>query len=308
MQLYEQFMGLPNLTKLLLCITILLIVVSLFGNIKLPGQTEGFQQDNKFLFKQGPEAYDDFYVDIYDYLVFSDMKNDYEVGEIINKTNATSKSVILDIGSGTGHHVAALSSQNLDVIGIDISPSMVKKAKENYPDYKFKVANALNGGTFPNSTFTHILCMYFTIYYMQDKPLFFRNCFDWLMPGGHLIVHLVDRNNFDPMLPPANPLYVVSPQKYAKERLTKSKVVFNNFEYTANFDLPPGQSKAIFAEKFKFSDGKARKQEQTLYMESIDDIVNFAKQAGFILNSKIDLVKVAYEYQYLFVFEKPASF
>ena len=43
---------------------------------------------------------------------------------------------------------------------------------------------------------------------------------DWLMPGGYLIVHLVDRESFDPILPPGNPLYVVSPQKYAKERIT----------------------------------------------------------------------------------------
>jgi hypothetical protein len=43
------------------------------------------------------------------------------------------------------------------------------------------------------------------------------------MPGGTLIVHIVDREKFDPMLPAANPLYIVSPQKYAKERIQKVK-------------------------------------------------------------------------------------
>ena len=52
------------------------------------------------------------------------------------------------------------------------------------------------------------------------------------MPGGYLIVHLVDRESFDPILPPGNPLYVVSPQKYAKERITKTKVHFNDFIYS----------------------------------------------------------------------------
>jgi hypothetical protein len=84
---------------------------------------------------------------------------------------------------------------------------------------------------------------------------------DWLMPGGYLIVHLVDRETFDPILPPGNPLYIVSPQKYAKERITKTKVNFNQFVYNADFKLNEGSNIAIFDEKFKFNDGKVRKQE-----------------------------------------------
>ena len=105
-----------------------------------------FSQD-KFLFKSGDEVYDDFYANIYDYLVFNNLKDDYEIGQITNKTTPTSKSVILDVGSGTGHHVDKLSQQDLEVVGIDISPSMVKKAKENYhSDYagNFEVHNLEN--------------------------------------------------------------------------------------------------------------------------------------------------------------------
>ena len=60
---------------------------------------------------------------------------------------------------------------------------------------------------------------------------------NWLMPGGKLIVHLVDRDKFDPILPPGNPLYIVSPQKYAKERITKTKITFNEFLYNSNFNF-----------------------------------------------------------------------
>jgi hypothetical protein len=125
------------------------------------------------------------------------------------------------------------------------------------------------------------------------------------MPGGYLIVHLVDRESFDPILPPGNPLYVVSPQKYAKERITKTKIVFNDFEYTANFNLEKDNDVATFDEKFKFEDGRVRKQQQMLYMEDTSTIVNAAQDAGFILQGKIDLVKCAYEYQYLYLFTKP---
>ena len=266
---------------------------------------EGFQQQDNFLFKKGNDVYDDFYSQIYDYLVFNNLKNDYEVGSIINTSNPKETSVILDIGCGTGHHVGSLGAKNLNIMGIDISPSMIKKAKENYPQYNFKLGDALDTNQFKYNSLTHILCLYFTVYYFKDKRRFFDNCMDWLMPGGFLIVHLVDIDRFDPILPPGNPLYIVSPQKYAKERITKTKVHFNDFTYESIFNLDKDYDMATFDEKFKFDDGKVRKQQQVLYMEDTETILTIAQQCGFILQSKIDLLKCAYEYQYLYVFTKP---
>ena len=292
--------------KVLIFIVLLLLLVLVFKGIKPNKIVEGFEQNDQFLFKSGPEIYDDFYADIYDYLVFNNLKDEYEVGEIINKTSPSSKSKILDIGSGTGHHVASLASKGLDVIGIDISPSMVKKAKENFPDYKFQLGDALKNNEFEPESFTHILCMYFTIYYIQDKKTFFDNCFKWLMRGGYMIIHLVDRELFDPILPPGNPLLYVSPQRYAKERITSTKVKFTDFSYSADFQLDDKNDKALFVEKFKNdSDGKVRKNEHVMYMESIPDILSEAQSSGFIVESQIDLLQCQYEYQYLYVLIKP---
>ena len=292
--------------KVLIFIVLLLLLVLVFKGIKPNKMYEGFEQNDQFLFKTGPDIYDDFYADIYDYLVFNNLKDEYEVGEIINKTSPSSKSKILDIGSGTGHHVASLASKGLDVIGIDISPSMVKKAKENFPDYKFKVGDALKNNEFEPESFTHILVMYFTIYYIQDKKTFFDNCFKWLMRGGYMIIHLVDREQFDPILPPGNPLLYVSPQRYAKERITSTKVKFTDFSYSADFKLDDKNDKALFVEKFKNdSDGKVRKNEHVMYMESVPDILSEAQASGFIVESQIDLLQCQYEYQYLYVLIKP---
>ena len=298
--------------KILLFISLLLIIIVFFKyvNNKNPNRNlnniEGFEQQQDFLFKKGNDIYDDFYSDIYDYLVFNELKNDYEVGMIINQNVPNVKTVVLDVGCGTGHHVGKMSqNNNLEVIGIDISPSMIKKEKENYPNLNFKVADVLNKDTFHNHMFTHILALYFTIYYIEDKSQFFNNCIDWLKPGGYLIVHLVDRYKFDPILPPGNPLYIVSPQKYAKERITKTKVNFNEFIYNSEFKLNETSDVAIFDEKFKFNNGKVRKQEHILYMNNVSDIINMAQEAGFLIHAKIDLMKVAYEYQYLYVFMKP---
>ena len=60
-----------------------------------------------------------------------------------------------------------------------------------------------------------------------------------------------------------------------------------------------------FEEKFKFNDGRVRKQEHILYMSDLGDIINLAQEAGFIIQGKIDLVKVGYEYQYIYIFMKP---
>jgi ubiquinone/menaquinone biosynthesis C-methylase UbiE len=294
---------LSNIGKILILIVILLITIIFFKSI-IPSK-EGMIVNDKILYKEGNTVYDDFYATIYDYLVYNGVKNDYEIGTIINSTNPVETSFIADIGCGTGHHVANISAKNLNVVGIDISEAMIKKAKTQYPNSNFMVGDALNTSLFKMHSLTHILCLYFTIYFFQDKRKFFDNCMNWLMNGGYLIVHLVDRESFDPILPPGNPLYVVSPQKYAKERITKTKVVFNDFTYVANFNLDKDSNIATFEEKFKFNDGKVRKQEQKLYMENTTDIVNMAQESGFIFQGKIDLVKCAYENQYLYLFYKP---
>ena len=143
-------------------------------------------------------------------------------------------------------------------------------------------------------------------YYFEDKKRFFDNAFNWLMPGGYLIVHLVDRTHFDPILPPGNPLMYVSPQRYAKERITSTKVKFTDFSYSADFKLDESNDKATFVEKIKNDgNGNVRKNELTMYMPDIQVITDEAQSSGFTIESKIDLLQCQYEYQYLYVFVKP---
>ena len=74
---------------------------------------------------------------------------------------------------------------------------------------------------FDQEAFSHITCLYFTIYYIKDKKRFFKNCFDWLMPTGHLAIHLVNRDKFDPIIEAGNPLHIVSPQKLCEKKDNK---------------------------------------------------------------------------------------
>jgi hypothetical protein len=127
-----------------------------------------------------------------------------------------------------------------------------------------------------------------------------KNIFSWLQPGGCLVLHLVNREKFDPILESASPFVAFSVQKYAKERITRSKVAFDKFEYEANFELEG--PRAEFVETFRFHDGKQRKQIHKLNMPTMAEIVSEVESCGFKYKEYIDLTGIGYEYQYLFCF------
>ena len=281
-----------------------MILIILIACISTHKKQEGFIQKRKFEMRQGPDVYDDFYASIYNDLVLDKIKNEYEVGEIINATHPTQQSLILDIGSGTGQHVAALNDQGYPTVGLDISPGMVSQAKKNYPNLKFKKGDALESMLYPTDSFTHIISVYFTIYYIKNKQQFLKNCYDWLKPGGYLVLHLVNRNKFDPILNSADPLQVVSAQKYAKKRITNSLIKFKDFQYRGDFKID--NDIATFEEIFKDDKTKHIRQNiHKMYMPTQRHILSIAKELGFILKGKIDLVPVQYEYQYLYILYKP---
>lgn len=308
--IYSFFYKSTRLHKVFYVLSILFIL-TLFIDKKQ--NIEGFEEHSEtgLELKEGPLVYDDFYVNVYDQLVFNKVKNDYEVGQIIESTKPTDTSVILDVGSGTGHHISSFTDHGYKAIGIDISPSMVKKAKKTYPALDFRTQDVLETMAFPSNSFTHISCLYFTIYYIKNKRLFFENCMHWLMPGGFLILHLVNRDKFDPILPAGDPFHIVSPQKYADKRITNTVVKFDKFDYKADFELIPsgnntGDINAILHETFKpKTKGKVIKNEHQFYMQTQSYILALAKETGFILHSKFDMVKCQYTNQYMYILQKP---
>ena len=291
---------------------IYIVVTRLPETLRLRGlwrsdNLEGFVQERAVIYKSGPDVYDDdFYASVYDALVYNDVKNEYEVGEIVNKTTPSQKSRILDIGSGTGHHVEMLRRRGMQVVGLDLAGAMIRQSKKQFPEASFKQGDAMDVTQFPAGTFTHIMCLYFTLYYFKDKQQFFNNCARWLMPGGYLMVHVVDEANFDPILPPGNPLLLLSPQRYAEKHITNTTVQFDKFRYDADFKLAKQSGETTqFIESFKDNQtGHVRKNEHIMYMENETTILHQVQRAGFQLHSKIDMLPCQYEYQYVYVFIK----
>jgi SAM-dependent methyltransferase len=319
-----------------LAVAIIIIWVVDFFDKMYKGRSEGFEQESRFILKQNDEVFEDpFYVGIYDELFYKKLYNSYEVGIILNEIHPTSKDVIIEIGSKTGSYTSALQeSCGCNVLGIDKSKTMVEYASKKYPNCNFMQGDPLDFMSFSSEYATAILLLDFAIYYIKDRRTLFYNCYHWLKPGGYLILHLVNRHMFDPIVPAAKPFTLVSPQSVAKKRITSSDVVFENFDYKSKFEFDQGQGKGqgqgqgqdqqqqgekdkdyapntsdnvTIIETMKDRRGKVRKNIRSLRMSGQKIIIGEAKDAGFTMLGQYDLIKSQREYQYIYILYKPSN-
>lgn len=266
-----------------------------------------------------PAMYDDFYASIYDQLSNQVARTTAKCSLLFTmwKKKALippSQWSVLDLGCGTGHASVAMARLGVGrMVGLDISPAMLRyaqktvvpKAKltaEQLEALRWRQDTMVNPSAASAAEFSHILCLYFSFYYMKNQEEFFRHCGFWSKPGGKLIVEVVNKYKFDPLLESASPFVGFSLQKYSKERLRKSKVAFDTFEYEGEFTLtdPRGE----FYETFRFKDGKVRRQKHEFLMPKIEEVVAMAKRAGWKYVGYQDLNAIGFEYAYLLEFEK----
>lgn len=289
---------------ILILLILALIMVSMYNSIHK--KKEGFSQKEQFVSKKNDAIYDTFYTNVYDDLFFKGFSTNYEVGKIINETSPTQESKILDIGCKTGNIVGLLESKGYkNTTGIDVSESMIENAKDKYPKGKFQLGDPQKAMLFDRGSFTHILMLNLSFYHFKNQRGVLQNCYEWLIPGGYMIINLVNKERFNPLPPATNPLYLVSPQRFAKKRITKGKAVFNNFNYESNFSVFPNDM-VMFQEIFKdTTTGNVRQNELGLYMPNQNAVLSMAKEVGYNVLGKIDLVKGQKEYQYLYILYKP---
>ena len=310
----------------------ILLMIVCFIKRDLSSHIEGFEQNSKYKVYENDAIYDSFYADIYDELFIQPNKIDAEVDEIINITGALNGSEnekknfkVGDLGCGRGHHVHELTKKGvLNVVGCDKSDAMLQNARDLYPKCNFIKGDFMKPMLFSEEEFNVLTCFYFTVYYVKDKRAFLRNCYQWLKPEGYLILHLVDRNHFDPVVPGGKPLFIVTPQKFAKERITNSLVKFRSFQYKSDFTAPPPaatkktgsrgtaastgeKNVGKFVEKLiDDKTGKVRENIHTYYMPTNREMLDIAKEVGFTVTGQVDLVHVLNEYQNLFILKKVA--
>ena len=288
---------------------ILALLILIFITIMMKRSKEHFKNPTQqIVIPSNDQVYDKFYSNIYDGLFGDKAKVLFEVNQIkkhaIQPWGPAKNVRILDVGCGTGWHTKLLSKE-FKTIGLDRSAHMLKNARKiNNPD-TLKLGNANDRSLFPRHSFTHVICLYFTIYYMKNLNKVLQNFNYWLVPKGMLVLHLVDRDNFDPLLNATSPFPLFSLQKYSKKRLTESKVHFNNFVYKGKFDIDNENDSAVFHEEFQYKNQpKVRTQDHKLSMPDISYVVSKAKENGFKLVHKIGMIPVSFQYHYLYIFRK----
>ena len=284
-------------------------------------QIEGAYPESKGLIRwlDNKELYDSFYSGIYDELTQGSVRTQAEVGLALNEWTKQGEDLttfeVLDAGCGTGIATVSLAKMNVKkVTGLDKSNAMLNRAKtktlpqttlteEQAEKISWKNGDLTEPSASAGGEYTHALLLYFTIYYVPDKETVFRTLYYWIKPGGKLVVHVVNKHKFDPMLESSSPWLGFSLQKYSDTRITKSEVAFEKFKYIGEFDLQ--DPAAEFRETFRFNDGMVRRQRHSFQMENIDTIVGMARAAGWEYKGFIDLTPIAFEYAYHLHFKHP---
>ena len=315
---FKTFNKIPILQKIFLILLILvftLIVINNFNNNTFY-ISEGFDgenildQNNFFEIKRDQEIYDDFYSNHYDAIFLDKTKNNFEIGKIIDLEKKNKNTKILDIGCGTGNHVNLLHKKHYEVIGIDQSKHMIKKAKLKFPKCEFVNSNLFKND-FEYNSFTHVLCLGRTIYEIKNKQEFFENCYSLLNHQGFFIINLCDDKNFKPFTSEQkNKNTLFDSSDYGKTPLsmivkfTKDMEFISNYENYENYKNKIAPS-SIFKEKFEnFKTHSIRKNELNIYINPLKDIISSIKSSGFNFYKKISMQNVGYNSDYLYVFKK----
>ena len=158
---------------------------------------EGFEQNDKYIFKNNNDCFDDFYISMYNTIYNTYKQFPIELEHIIKSTMPTNNSVILDLCSRTGLFVNELNKYNYNAHGLENCNNMIEFSNNNYPKNNIIKGTITDPMTFNINSFTHIICNNFNIYRFKDKGLMFRHCYYWLKPNGYFIVHLIDPYKFD---------------------------------------------------------------------------------------------------------------
>ena len=268
---------------------------------------EGFTQNDLFVSKQDGHIYDDFYASIYDRIHKTRQLSKYDFKQIVQNTQPSVSSVFLDVGSGTGTLVNRLNNYGFRSYGIDSSEAMVQYSTSKYPDSEFKCGDVKKSMEFEPETFSHVICTYFTLYEIKDKSIFFDNCRRWLKTGGYLIVHLVDKLQFDTIVP-VGKLFKnahIDENRNNGTRILSTSVALPNIHYSHKYAF---HDHDVVKRIETFTDKKTRKvrhQEGRTTITPISDIIQMVKSKGFYVKGYADYFPYNRDkHQYLYFFEK----
>ena len=269
------------------------------------GVLEGFDIDEPpFIEKDNADLYDDYYIDIYNVVYNKPMRYLYEIEQLNKRMNLTKRSRVLDVGSGLGFHLNLLKGYQVPAMGLERSKDMIIKSKELFPKIIVKHGDAMDNLTFEPSSFTHIMCLFFTFYYLPDQEGFLRICNNWLEHNGYLALHLVDREKFNPIVPIDEITVKNSNHVNTRQVNAESLIRFKGFDYKSAFVKDYKNNAANLVETITKNNGNVRKNKHHFSMHPVSYYEKLFKLCGFVIADVIKMEDVGYYDQYIYVLKK----
>lgn len=281
---------------ILIFILLILLIILIYKKVNKK-EHQGFTQDGMFSLKTNGEIYDDFYTSVYDNIHKPQKYLNEEYAQMMEKLSINNNSVLLDIGTKTGHFLNLLNTKYI-AHGLEQSRPMIDHAKNMYTDLSIFHGNGLNSQIFEKNAFDCIFLRDFIVYTIDDKLQLFGNCYYWLKPSGYLIVHLVNKYKYNPLVEIAN--HNTNPQKLVKQRITKCNVINDDITYNQETKFEDDNRVIIkenFTDKMTY---QTRQNELTLYMEDKEKVEKMIMRCGFSAKALYKLNKDSEQFVYIF--------
>ena len=95
---------------------------------------------------------------------------------------------VLDLGCGAGVPATKILAETFRVIGVDISPVQIERARHLVPNAKFIVGD-MTAADFEPESFDAVVSLYAVIHVpLAEQPPLFARVHGWLRPGGYFLV------------------------------------------------------------------------------------------------------------------------
>lgn len=267
-----------NYKKIILIVLFILIILIIFTlfNKSIENFEDKFEDHEKY-----DEIYDNEFVNLYEiiYRDFSDI--DYDTKIVYSKSLDNINDVnFLVCGSGVGKLCKKIKEKFKNVVGVDISETMLKKSQTLYPNIKFVRGNIIKKNIFNKNQFTHIYVDERTLYYNKYDEMaeIINNMNTWLKDDGFLIIPIYDSFK----------LQLAS--RYYSSKYIDNKGYIHGFTYLNDFShdcyyVKDDENDEIFYyfDKVIFDTGEKRIKKTIFYIPPKEKIYDIILNNGFEL-------------------------
>lgn len=152
----------------------------------------------------------------------------------LNSSKNSEETKLLDVGCGNGRLYDFLKAESIDYIGTDNNKSLLKIAKQKYPNANFKYADAVRL-PFPAKSFDNVWCIA-VLHHLPTKTLRLKACKEIarvLKPKGKLMITVWN-------------LWQKKYQKFINKRTHNALIPWNNKLNRYYYAFKPAELKILF--------------------------------------------------------------